>query len=1519
MGCLMSNLTIAQNIPDGSTLNSAWSGPGAETRPIDYNSLPNTAPSLFNYNRVYRPSAPMSSVPSFGSTQNDPSIHVSTRYTDGFGRTMMSILRNGTSKDIISINDLRAQEVEINYLPYTIDYHSKFQNTASTDQTSYYTTRYTQERENAYSKTERYLENKVPTVRSYAPGREFVGDERGVTSTVYYNEANEVYILSLDNGAIKATAYYAPNELTVVKTEHDEHNKKSVSYIDKSGKTICVKTYDAGTSSGSTGWLWTYYMYDIMENLQYMIPPKAVALLTGVNSSISVTDKEQLCFAYEYDKNDNIIKRYVPGKADPDEVIYDENFIGVMNRNAKLTAQNKWYFSIYDKQGRVVMTGLYDATNFPTTNTRAYWEGIIAGTQTPVTRSVANNLTLEYWLANYFSGTTYPASLDDCELHTVNYYDDYAHFANGGVDNLLPSGVTPNFDGQFDLDYLPHTGTNMVRPEPYDFTHGKLVASQTRILDNGITNNFVSGREWITSVYFYDEFGRVIQTQVQNPWNTGDWDVNASQYNFSGQLVLDITKYYSWGTSNKPTTKIQNHYIYGVNTGRLDVVKQKIDDGYWQPIAGNNYDELWRLKIKWLGNVEEQVYDYNLRGQLTGINKDELFNTTSNTLYTKTFFEELNYEQGFSQKRYDGSISGFQWRVRGSDPMAYGYSYDEDGRMTAADFREYNGGTPTWNNTNTDFSVWDLSYDMNGNILGMKQKGYDQNYAKTTIDELTYDYTAGNQLQNVTDAIGNVSAPDIYDFVDGNTHASTSLNDYEYDESGNLKKDRNKDITNIDYTHFNLPSVITKGNGDNVQNIYTATGTLLQKTITENSTPVTYRYWGPFEYKDDVLEFLTHSEGRARYIPGVMPEEDLFKYDFFVRDHLGNVRTVVEGSSTFDQLEYHAGFEIIAAPTEEAIFDQIGNVRDIKPQAAPDDQSSGKLNGSMPGKEIGAALLVHSMAGDQLNLQGYGYYEDEDPNNYNTYATAETMLGSLTTALTGATGEGAEGGPNTTLINNMLTTSNYTAYNTLKTNATNPNYPRAYLNYLVFSEHFELETQYSKVVQISSGPGNWQLMDIGGNQVMPINGYILIYFSNESNINVFVDNAHMIQNTSNLKDEKHYYPHGLVIEAGSNPMVTPENTYLFESNKIQRELGLHNYDFNARQYDPQIGRFTSIDPMADFAQENVSPYHFVHNDPANRTDPTGMFDGPGPQKLMGATQTNNKNRSGWLAKLWDNIKAAGGTGAWILAGGGVSEEIPGAPDWRGNRGPGGDIDIDVYTKSGASSTQTDKFIQQRKYQQMVRAMAADLEYINQNDIIIYYRYDMPTNTEVGDAAKFKETSKYDYSWDEWGTGQDSKQKIREDLDFVINGEILDPAARLMMIMTRDFTEPSNSESVEAGLEAANIALTTYTLGTSALFTTATTATTATTSSGTLTTVGLKYYSHAITRMSERGITRKMVEVTLRKGIKYYDPLNKSFNYVLRGSFSSGKSIVIGVDNLGYIKTVIRTSRNPVKTRFILMK
>jgi RHS repeat-associated protein len=73
-----------------------------------------------------------------------------------------------------------------------------------------------------------------------------------------------------------------------------------------------------------------------------------------------------------------------------------------------------------------------------------------------------------------------------------------------------------------------------------------------------------------------------------------------------------------------------------------------------------------------------------------------------------------------------------------------------------------------------------------------------------------------------------------------------------------------------------------------------------------------------------------------------------------------------------------------------------------------------------------------------------------------------------------------------------------------------------------------------------------------------------------------------------------------------------ENKKGYNGNKLQNKefidgSGLDVYDFNARTYDQQLGRFIQIDPLFEDDQESLTPYHFSYNNPISFSDPDGRY------------------------------------------------------------------------------------------------------------------------------------------------------------------------------------------------------------------------------------------------------------------------------------------------------------------------
>ncbi|MDE3184497.1 MAG: hypothetical protein KGM16_13850, partial [Bacteroidota bacterium] len=94
-------------------------------------------------------------------------------------------------------------------------------------------------------------------------------------------------------------------------------------------------------------------------------------------------------------------------------------------------------------------------------------------------------------------------------------------------------------------------------------------------------------------------------------------------------------------------------------------------------------------------------------------------------------------------------------------------------------------------------------------------------------------------------------------------------------------------------------------------------------------------------------------------------------------------------------------------------------------------------------------------------------------------------------------------------------------------------------------------------------------------------------------------------------EEDHYYPFGLKIAGISSVKLgdpnegSLKNNNLYNDKELFDDADLNWYDYGFRNYDPQIGRFTQLDPLTDQYPE-LTNYQYASDEPIANVDMDGL-------------------------------------------------------------------------------------------------------------------------------------------------------------------------------------------------------------------------------------------------------------------------------------------------------------------------
>lgn len=108
----------------------------------------------------------------------------------------------------------------------------------------------------------------------------------------------------------------------------------------------------------------------------------------------------------------------------------------------------------------------------------------------------------------------------------------------------------------------------------------------------------------------------------------------------------------------------------------------------------------------------------------------------------------------------------------------------------------------------------------------------------------------------------------------------------------------------------------------------------------------------------------------------------------------------------------------------------------------------------------------------------------------------------------------------------------------------------------------------------------------------------------------------------NILEQNDYYPFGM--HHYNAQMIVSNNRFRYNGKEEQQIGGLDVLDYGARFYDPALGRWHSVDSLAERRIE-WSPYAYCLNNPILRIDPNGLTDFTFDKKTGDVKQIGEKN------------------------------------------------------------------------------------------------------------------------------------------------------------------------------------------------------------------------------------------------------------------------------------------------------
>ncbi|MFC4636451.1 DUF6443 domain-containing protein [Dokdonia ponticola] len=1100
-------------------------------------------------------------------------------YFDGLGRPTQSVAQRAGSdtQDIITIQEYDGfGRSPKQYLPLPIPSANGAYRTGNIQNeiNTYYSAKYPQDAIsagviNAYSETR--FENSWDSrpIEQGSPGADWlinptadtdhtIKTEYGANTKSNANETgDDVAIFNVDytgndllNPSLVYGGVFEANLLrkSIVKDENwiptsgKDHTTET--FTNDRGQLVLKRNYTDGVS------LDTYYVYDRFNNLSYVLSPEgSAAILNGSTVTITSQKLEQWCYQYIYDYRNRPIKKRVPGKG-WEYIVYDKLDRPVMVQDARMRLNDQWLFTKYDVFGRPIYTGLYEPS--------AGGSDLTSVQNTVNAQSNLNESRTSFSSTTgggsvYYTNVVFPTN--DITLHSVSYFDAYTTEAL----TILPSSVY---------------NENII-------TTVKSLPTESKVRVLGTT-------DWITTVTGYDYKRRPIFGVTENTYlNTND--TSESLLDFTGKVLESRTIHQK---TNQPTIVTKDYFTYD-HQQRLLTHMQQIDDEPVQLISNNIYDEIGQLVTKDVGgqlfesgytDITPNRIDISGDGVIKKIAGGDAYDAGLATIGKiegnggisfKTKTENTRHLVGLNNLNTTGGSGDIDYRI--------GFYWNNPPRYRV-EVRE-NGGTTNPITSPIIYSAGDtFAIEREDDVLHFIHNG---------AEVATYTMT-----ENYSSLVGDVSMRDVGGEISNLNLYATTINkrlqkvDYTYNIRGWMTDINNINDQSRDTKLFNFrinynQAIEGSSSGQGVTPLYN--GNISQTTWkTLSADPDTQKR--SYGYQYDALNRL---EAAYSYKGATLTQLDKYGLQGIDYDKNGNINTLLRYGYTanttevMDQLVYNYLGNQLQNVTDLST-DSIENEGFYDGNTTQNDDYEYDVNGNMI---IDRNKGISNITYNHLNLPIVVTINTPDDGQ------GQTQQGSIQYVYD-ATGVKLE--KQVTKQSQPIVFTRY-AGGYIYELANGAEELKMFAHPEGYVEPVANTTKSIEKFNTQSGTSSYSSYQYVFNYTDHLGNVRLTYADSDGN--------GAIEPKTEVISEKHYYPFGLKHKGYNNTVTSNSNSmaekFAFGGKELGEELGLDWYDISARNYDPALGRWMNIDPLAEQMRRH-SPYNYAFDNPVYFIDPDGL-------------------------------------------------------------------------------------------------------------------------------------------------------------------------------------------------------------------------------------------------------------------------------------------------------------------------